>query len=363
MEITAKLDTAIKFGAGRYRQERGLLPQLGEEFARFGKRIFIITGTHSWAAVEDGITPGLDAAGLEWHVEVYGGWCSYEGARRLADAALAWGADEIVGLGGGKLIDVAKAAAEYAHLGCIAVATQAATCAPFTCMSVMYTEEGANKNCWRYEHELDGVYIDLDVIAKSPHRYTAAGILDAMAKRIEILNGRADLDLAETPIDLFCAYSWASWCYNVLETYGQAAIEDNRRGEATKLIDDITFCNVGATGVIANITKSFNQSHLAHDFYYCVRTLFTKESATYIHGEIVAVGLFMQLYYNRTPEQEEPLREFMRSMDLPLTLAEIGVEPTEENLERIEEYMRPTRGVIQNEEGYQRLHEAIREMV
>ncbi len=32
------LDTAIKFGAGRYRQEQGLLEQCGEEVKRFGKK-------------------------------------------------------------------------------------------------------------------------------------------------------------------------------------------------------------------------------------------------------------------------------------------------------------------------------------
>ena len=363
MEINAKLDTAIKFGAGRYRQERNLLPELGEEFARFGKRIFIVTNTRSWAAVSEKLEPGLKAAGLEYHVEMYGGWCSYEGARRLADAALAWNADEIVGVGGGKLVDIAKAAGEYASLGVITVATSASTCAPFTCMSVMYTEDGANKNCWRSEHELDGVYVDLDVIAACPIRYNAAGILDAMAKKIEILNGRDDLDLADTKIDLYCAFNWASWAYDVLEKHGKAAIEDNRAGKATELVEDMTFVNVAATGVIANITKSFNQSHLAHDFYYCARTLFTKESAPYIHGEIVAVALFMQLFYNRTPEQEEGLREYMRSMDMPLALGEIGIKPTEENLNAIEEFIRPTRGVIQTEEGYARLHDAIREMV
>ena len=77
----------------------------------------------------------------------------------------------------------------------------------------------------------------------------------------------------------------------------------------------------------------------------------------------MAVALFMQLFYNRTPEQEEGLREYMRSMDMPLALGEIGIKPTEENLNAIEEFMRPTRGVIQTEEGYARLHDAIREMV
>ena len=38
------LDTAIKFGAGRYRQGSDILECCGEEIARFGKHIFIVTG-------------------------------------------------------------------------------------------------------------------------------------------------------------------------------------------------------------------------------------------------------------------------------------------------------------------------------
>lgn len=38
------LDPAIKFGAGRYRQEEHLLEECGKEIARFGKKLYIIAG-------------------------------------------------------------------------------------------------------------------------------------------------------------------------------------------------------------------------------------------------------------------------------------------------------------------------------
>lgn len=46
------LDPAIKFGAGRYRQEKNLLEECGKEISRFGKRAFIIAGNRSWDAVK-----------------------------------------------------------------------------------------------------------------------------------------------------------------------------------------------------------------------------------------------------------------------------------------------------------------------
>ena len=114
----------------------------------------------------------------------------FEAAKEYADRCLSADCDEVVGIGGGKIMDFSKAVAETAGLGTVNIPTSIATCAAFTSMSVMYTPEGAKKTCWRFEHEIDAVLVDMDVIAKCPIRYTAAGILDAMAKKIEIQNGR-----------------------------------------------------------------------------------------------------------------------------------------------------------------------------
>mgnify|MGYP000078507146 CR=1 FL=1 len=112
-------------------------------------------------------------------------------------------------------------------------------------------------DCWRFEHEIDAVLVDLDVIAKCPIRYAAAGILDAMAKKIEIQNGKPKMYLTENKIDLFSAYKMAEYTYEVLEEFGPQAIEDIRKQKVTKAVADITFINIAVTGVIANITKRF----------------------------------------------------------------------------------------------------------
>lgn len=356
------LDTAIKFGAGRYRQGTGILEICGEEVARFGKKPFIVAGRRAFDAVKDRLLPGFEKAGLSWTVEIYDGQCSYEAAEQIAPKCTAAGCDEVVGVGGGKIMDFAKAVAEYAHLGTVNIPTSISTCAPFTCMSVMYTPEGGKKDCWRYEHELDAVLVDMQVIADCPIRYNAAGILDAMAKRIEIQNGKPVMTLDDNKFDLFSAFRMAQYTYEVLEQYGPQAIEDNRQHKVTKALEDVTFINVAVTGVIANITKSFSQSAIAHSMYDGVRTHFTKEAAKALHGEIVAVGLFAQLHYNRLGAERDALKEFMRGMEMPLTLGELGVEPTEQNLKTIEDYLIDSPYVAPGEESLALLHEAVRQM-
>lgn len=360
---TTKLDSAIKFGAGRYRQESGLLDRVGEEIRRFGRRVLVISGPRAWDAVKDKFTASMNEAGIDFQLEVFSGWCSFEAASDLADKARSYGAQEIAGVGGGTIMDLAKAVGEVAGLGTVNVPTSASTCAPFTCMSVMYTPEGGKKLSWRFEREIDACLMDMDVIAACPIRYNAAGIVDAMAKRIEMLNGQPALKEEDTPIDIFSAYSIACYTYSVLEKNALRAIEDNRRHEATKALYDVSFMNVPVTGIIANTTKSFKQSELAHVIYDGVRTIFTKEAAGAIHGEIVGVGLFCQLYFNGQEGEESMLRDFMRSMDMPLTLSDLGIEPTEGNMGKIEEYIAGSRHFTSTDPAdRKRLHDAVREM-
>ncbi len=357
------LDTAIKFGAGRYRQGVGILEEVGGEVARFGKHVMIVAGPRAFAAVKDRLTASLEKAGVRYEVAIYEGWCSYESAKEYADNCKRLGCDEVVGVGGGKIMDFAKAVAEYAGVGVVNVPTSMSTCAPFTCMSVMYTPEGGKLDCWRYEHELDAVLVDSQVIADCPIRYNAAGILDAMAKRIEIQNGKPVMRLEENKYDLFTAFRMAEYTYEVLEKFGPQAIEDNRHHQVTKALEDVIFINIAVTGVIANITKSFSQSAIAHSMYDGVRTLFTKEASQALHGEIVAVGLFAQLHYNQLSAEKEALKEFMRGMDMPLTWEELGIPGTDENMAKIEAYLIDSPYVAPGEESLKRLHEAVYQML
>ena len=104
--INNGMDSAVKFGAGRYRQGRGVLEHCGQEIRRFGKKAYIVSGPRAFDAVKDRLLPGLTEAGVEFVAEIYDGVCSYEAAEALGKKCLDAGCDEVVGIGGGVIMDL-----------------------------------------------------------------------------------------------------------------------------------------------------------------------------------------------------------------------------------------------------------------
>lgn len=356
-------DPAIKFGAGRYRQGRGILRDSGDEIRRFGGRVYILAGPKALEAVKTPLLESLERAGVTYEVEVYQGFCSYEAAREQAEKCLAAGCDEVVGVGGGRIMDFAKAVAEYAGLGVVNIPTSIATCAAFTSMSVMYTPEGAYLESWRYGHETDAVLVDLDVIAACPPRFAAAGIVDAMAKRIEIPNGCSEIRPEEQDCDLYTAYRISEYVYEMLENFGPQAVEDIRRGQVTRAVEYVTFLNIAVTGTVANITRSFGQSALAHMLYYGMRTIFTREAENALHGEIVGIGLFPQLICNGMDQEMDRLAEFMARLRLPFTFPELGIRIQGEGAARLERYLADSPYVQKTEIGIGRFRRAMEKLI
>ena len=251
-----KLDNAYKFGAGRYLQEAGALNLLGGEVARLGKKALVIAGPRAWAATEGKAEKSLKDAGVEFELSLYPDQNTYERAKEHALQALTTGCQVIVGVGGGRIMDQAKATAHFAgDLPIVEVPTSIATCAAFAPLSVMYTAEGASLGSLRYDHEVNAIVMDMDVICKEPPRYAASGIMDGTAKMIEIQNGRSEILLDDVSIGLFTAYTIAEMAYHVYEKEAHQACHDIAEGKLTKAVEDIAYLNVAVAGIVSGVSK------------------------------------------------------------------------------------------------------------
>lgn len=334
------VDVAYKFGAGRYFQGKNVLEKhLGEEVAKLGKKAYVVGGPTALSLSQERICRSLEEAGLSCFVKEYAGYCCYSAAEDVKQETAANGCDVIIGVGGGRIMDFCKLCGTQANLPVITIPTSMATCAAYTTLSVLYDETGKTVGNFYLRKEVAAVFIDEALMASQPVRLAAAGVMDALAKFIEIKNGHAEVKSDSFDIDLLTAAVLAEHTYNQILELLPAALEGLRKGQYTDALRKLIFLCIPVTGMISGISKGFGQSAIGHELYYQLRTNFTKEALSYLHGEVVAIGLLAQLHYNETPEQVEPLRKMMQDMGMPVTLPEIGVEANKTNFSLLYENM------------------------
>ena len=91
----------------------------------------------------------------------------------------------VVGLGGGKAIDVAKVVAKNLNASIVVVPTIASTDSPTSAVAVTYTEEGVFDETIKIGRNPNVVLMDTKVIAQAPVRLFVAGMGDALATYFE----------------------------------------------------------------------------------------------------------------------------------------------------------------------------------
>lgn len=332
-----KPDFAYKFGCGRYLQGEHVLEKCGEEVLRLHCRHpLIVGGPHAFAAALGRVTASLEEKSIPFYAWEYTGWCCPSFAERLCAYAKEHGHDLIVGIGGGRIMDLAKAAAALADLPVMNVPTSAATCAAFTPLSVMYTEEGKTiPSSTKHKNEVNAVLADLDVLLTEPPRLLIAGAYDAMAKYIELTQRTKGKRPEEMALGLDYSYLLARQTYTQLRELLPAALEALKTGVANDAFSRVIYINIAVTGVISGIAKGSSQTALAHEFYELARTLFTAQAKDFVHGELVGMGLAVQLDYNGDADAIPDTVALLKEYSLPVYLPDIGVEASEENIEKL----------------------------
>lgn len=357
---------SYRFGAGRYFQEKNLLIHSGEEIIRYGDKPYVVGGATAFQAARQKMEYSFRETGLKTVWEEYGGYPSYMKIKELQEQVIANDCNVLVGVGGGRILDLAKAAADRLKIPVVTIPTSAATCAAFSPLSVIYTPEGRSDDYLNFDNEVDAVLVDEDIMLTQPPRLLSAGILDAMAKYIEIStymeDSSQDFQMISdtTDISMHSAWFFAKYIYDVLKQKGIQAVDDLREGKWTKNLHDVVFLNIALTGVVSAFMRGRGQTALAHAFNNAARTKFLESVRPYLHGEVVALGLIAQLIYDQKHEDIPELTEFMHRLGEPCSLAAIGIKPTKENVSVLASKIKEHPFVIQDEEHYARLKRALK---
>jgi glycerol dehydrogenase len=314
---------AVFTSPGRYTQGKGATAALGHEMTTLGLEgpALIIAGKTVIGLLAPTWQRSLDEAGLKHAVHRFGGECSLAEIKRVEAAALELKARTIVGAGGGKVLDTARAAAADLNLPVVNCPTVASSDAPCSALSVIYSEEGIFQEYRFYRKNPDLVLVDTEVIAQAPPRLLSAGMGDALATWFEartcvagyVKNMRGGGSTRS-------AAALAELCYKTLIEDGAAALRAVETKVVTPALERLVEANTLLSGL------GFESSGLAAA--HAVHNGLTAALGThhYLHGEKVAFGLLVQLVLEGASRATvEQVLDFSTEVGLPIVLAEVGL--------------------------------------
>lgn len=322
---------------GRYVQGAGAIDVAGQFIAPLGKKVFVV-----WdQIVSDLIADRLEASLIEHSATlisfVFSGECSRGQVKIGTDLAKENAAEVIVGAGGGKAIDLAKAIASAVGARMVSLPTIASNDAPTSAATVYYTDEGVLDGWDVWSRNPDLVIVDTEVIARAPIRWLVSGIGDALATWFEAdaaYKGRRPAFSGGVPT--MTAMALARLCYDTLMDYGLEAKQDAENQVVTPALEKVIEANTLLSGL------GWESGGLATAHTLGNGLTILECTHPYSHGEKVSFGLATQLCLDDdiTPEERHRVVDFMIKVGLPVTFEEIGMgEISREELMQVAEQL------------------------
>ena len=312
----------------RYVQGRGELKNLPEHANKLGKKLFVIISASGLKRVRDLLEKSFENTGMELVFEEFQGECCETEIKRLGSRFQENKCDLVVGVGGGKIHDSAKAAAYYQGAPVVIIPTIASTDAPCSALSVIYSETGVFERYLFLNSNPDLVLVDTDIIAAAPSRLLVSGMGDALATYFEARAVAASGALS-------CAggkptkgaLALAKLCYETLLEDGVKAKLAVEAGACTQAVENIIEANTYLSG-IGFESGGLAGAHAIHNGLTVI-----KDCHHLYHGEKVAFGTLTQLVLENAGQKLlEEVIGFCMDVGLPTTFAELGMARPDKDL-------------------------------
>ncbi|WP_123054172.1 glycerol dehydrogenase [Clostridium sp. JN-1] len=324
----------IIISPSKYIQGNGELKNFSEHTKNLGKSFFIIASPNGIKRTQKVIEESFKGKNVSLTFEPFNGECSESEIKRLCDGVKKSNSKVVVGIGGGKIFDTAKAVAYYENAPVVIVPTIASTDAPCSALSVIYTEQGVFSKYLMLPKNPELVLVDTGIVCKAPVRLLVSGIGDALATYFE---ARACAQANAVNMSggriTKAALALARLCYETLLDDGLKAKLAVENKVCTEAVENVVEANTYLSGVGFE-SGGLAGAHAIHNGFTVL-----EECHNLYHGEKVAFGTIAQLLLENSPIEElEEVIGLCMDLNLPITLEDMGIsEVKEEDIRKVAE--------------------------
>lgn len=313
-----------------YLQGPGVLRRLTVHLRLAGcRRPALVLTEGGRVRLADRLGPLRRSDGLRALEASFRGECSRAEIRRLATGleGASPAVDGVVGLGGGKCLDAARAVAHRLGLPFVSAPTVASTDAPCSAVSVLYTPDGRFDGVERSPHPPDVVLVDTEVIVEAPVRFLVAGMGDALSTGYEastcVRNPEARTLVGARPS--LAGATLARAATEIVLEHGEAARDDAAAGLASEAVERVVEAATLLSGV------GFEGAGIAAAHALATEGLgaVPRVRAGHLHGETVAFGLLFQLVLEGRDTEANTIAAFMAGVGLPVHLGQLSLDPSD----------------------------------
>ncbi len=307
----------------KYVQGRGVLNELGVYLKMLGGKPLVLWDPRVKAIVGQTVLDSIRQAGLEPVDVEFQGEATRQERDRVTAIARDQAADISVGVGGGKVLDVAKAVAVDAAIKMVTCPTIASNDSPTSAASVWYDADHnfIGFDCWPFNPDI--VLVDTQVIAEGPLRAFVAGMGDALSTWVEAaaaFKSRAQNIAGGMPT--MAAMAIAELCYQTLMEHGLEAKRAVENHVVTPAVEKVVEANVLLSGL------GFESGGLATAHMIANLLSNVPECRDLMHGEKVGFGIVTQLCLDDEFDVDEmyAIVDFQIEIGLPVTFADVNLE-------------------------------------
>ncbi|MEA1931307.1 MAG: NAD(P)-dependent glycerol-1-phosphate dehydrogenase [Euryarchaeota archaeon] len=239
---------------------------------------------------------------------------SFESIERVIETAQAQAADYLIGLGGGKPIDIAKMAADEINCGLVSLPTAASHDGIVSGRSSI--PEGDSRHSVAADPPL-AVVADTEIMAKAPWELTTAGCADIISNYTAVQDWRLAKRLKNVE---YSEYAGA------LSEMTAEMLVDNADSIKPNLEESawIVVKALVSSGVAMSIAGSSRPASGAE--HLISHQLDRIAPGQALHGHQVGVASIITEYlHNGDGGQWRAIRDALKSIDAPTTAAEIGI--------------------------------------